>query len=114
MYLERGSHMYKKIPTWSGKSSFSYSGSILQGTEIAYGNNQKAYVSAEQYAGLLRKFKGQAVNVGTSRTVPPAGSVGEWLMENVTRTAIASYVGPILLEEGYAEKLGGPDIRFFI
>jgi hypothetical protein len=53
------------------------------------------------------------VNTGTSWTVLLAGSVGEWLMENVTRTAIASYVVPILLEEGHAEKLEGSEIRVF-
>jgi len=42
----------------------------------------------------------------TSRTDPPRGSLGEWLMSNITKTAIASYVGAILTHEGYAEKRG--------
>ena len=50
--------------------------------------------------------------IGTSRTDPPRNSVGEWLQLNVTRTALASYVGPILITEGYAEKAGGSKIRF--
>ncbi len=46
------------------------------------------------------------VNIGTSRNKAPLGSIGNWLQNNVTKTAIASYVGPILTEEGYARKVG--------
>jgi hypothetical protein len=52
------------------------------------------------------------VDIGTSRTDPPRGSVGEWLQLNVSKRAIASYVGPILIAEGYAEKAGRPKIGF--
>lgn len=68
-------------------------------------------VTAEQYTRLLHHFRGRTVSIGTSRDNPPIGSVGRWLQGNVTRTAIASYVGPILVAEGYAEKIGS-DIRF--
>jgi hypothetical protein len=52
--------------------------------------------------------------MGTSRDNPPTGSVGAWLQENVTKTAIASYVGPILLSEGLASRVPGEPskIRF--
>jgi hypothetical protein len=30
--------------------------------------------------------------------------MGDWLQQNVSRTAIASYVGAILIDEGYATK----------
>ena len=40
---------------------------------------------------------------------PPCESVGKWLQDNVTRTAIASYVAPILVEERYAKQV--PDGR---
>ena len=36
---------------------------------------------------------------------PPCESVGKWLQDKVTRTAMASYVAPILVEEGYAEQV---------
>jgi len=52
------------------------------------------------------------VPIGTSRNDPPAGSVGERLQEHVTKTAIASYVGAILVDEGFPERLGS-DIHFF-
>ena len=54
------------------------------------------------FSELLNFFKGREVNMGTSMDAAPLGSVGKWLQQNVTRTAIASYVGPILLSEGYA------------
>jgi len=32
-------------------------------------------------------------------------ALGEWLQVNVTQTAIASYVAPILVNEGYAHRV---------
>ena len=102
----------KTLSTWAGKSRFSYSGSVTQGTKITYGSGFSVVISALQYNDLLRHFQGQIVGIGTSHTSPPPGSVGEWLQAHVTKTGIASYVGPILIAEGYAEKAGGPRIRF--
>jgi len=85
---------------------------VREKTRLAFGRGGSARISADQYAALLRHFRGKTVNIGTSRDRPPVGSVGEWLQGNVTKIAIASYIGPILGEEGYAERAGGPDIRF--
>ena len=107
--------MSKILSTWAGRSRFEYTGSVAAGTEIRYG--QQPYlqrISGELYARLLAHFSGAVVDIGTSFDNPPAGSVGEWLQANVTKTAMASYVGPILLEEGYAERVAGArsEIRF--
>jgi len=102
----------KKLKTWAGRSVFTYTGSVVEGTRITYGKSWSLSVSAGQYRDLLVHFRGRTVQMGTIRAVPPKGSVGEWLMNNVTKTAIASYVGAILVEEGYAERAGGPEIRF--
>ena len=48
--------------------------------------------------------------MGTSRTEPPEDSIGAWLLMNVTPVAIASYVGPILVLEGYARRVGKHDV----
>jgi hypothetical protein len=100
------------LPTWGERSKFSYSGSVTQGTLIIYGKGFSITVSASEYSSLLNHFQGKVVDIGTSRTNPPSGSVGEWLQFHVSKTAIASYIGPILVVEGYAEKTGGPRIRF--
>lgn len=97
----------KKIKTWSGGDSyFEYEGSVESGTDIYFGKNSKKTinVSKEQYQMLISHFEGQTVSIGTSRDVRPVGSVGEWLEDNVVKTAIASYVGAILIEEGFAIK----------
>ena len=105
------------LPTWGGRSKFRYEGSVENGTTIVYGKGRdgkgyKVRVEARQYAELRRHFRNRGnVRVGTSRTDPPPGSIGAWLMANVTRTAIASYVAPILIHEGYAEKADRKDIR---
>ena len=41
-----------------------------------------------------------------------AKSVGEWFLANVTKTAIASYVCPILIHEGFAERVDKSQIAF--
>lgn len=97
--------MSKTLSTWGGRSRFKYEGSVVDGTLIHYGKAWSVRVSAEQYRALLNRFKGMEADMGTSRDTAPAGSVGTWLQENVTKTAIASYVGPILVEEGYAERI---------
>ena len=97
----------KTLPTWRKRSEFTYSGSVQDGTRIYYGSKPwEAYVSAEKYQELLRHFKEKGVPCGASRDEPPSGSLGEWLQQNVTKTAIASYVGSILIHEGYAIQNG--------
>ena len=91
------------IPTWSGKKRFDYQGSVKTGTVIWYGaSRNRISIEASQYARLLKHFGGQEVLVGTDHVNPPLGSLGEWLMENVKKTASASYVAPILVQEEYA------------
>ncbi len=71
------------LKTWKEKSTFGYTGSVKEGTEIAYG--RKPYpksISATQYAKLLNHFRSHTVDIGTSRTDPPRNSVGEWLQLN--------------------------------
>ena len=102
----------RTLKTWTGKSNFSYIGSVKQGIKITYGRDYSLSISATQYAELLDYFRGHTVDIGTSRTNPPRGSIGEQLQSNVTKTAIASYVGPILIAEGYAKKADGSKIMF--
>lgn len=108
-----GIKMRKKLSTWGGRSSFAYEGSVEKGTTLYYGKNNvyAISISPATYKSLLAHFKGRTVAIGTPRTDPPEDSVGAWLMEYVTKTAIASYVGAILIREGYAEKVGGPAIK---
>jgi hypothetical protein len=105
----------KTLDTWGRRSLFKYSGSVQEGTIIYYGESFKYIIeiSKSQYSALINHFKGQTVHAGTSRTDPPSGSVGKWLQENVTRTAIASYVCPILIDENYGRRVGRTEIRFF-
>lgn len=102
------------MKTWSGRGvDFSYTGSVTEGTEIIFGvNRNKIKVTAEQYHALLTHFKGKTVEIGTSHDNPPNRSVGKWLQENVSKTQISSYVGPILIRERYAVQIGTSQIRF--
>lgn len=97
--------------TWAGRSTFDYVGSVQTGTVITYGQGHTVRVSAQQYAALRQHFLSRVVPAGTSRTDAPSGSLGSWLQANVTPTAIASYVAPVLVLEGYAQRVGDHDIR---
>ena len=103
-----------QLETLTKKSKFEYFGSIKTGTTIFYGNsNPPIRVSATQYNALITHFAGSTVKLGTSRDRQPQGSVGEWLIKNVTKKAIASYIGPILIEEGFAMKNQDPSMIEF-
>lgn len=45
----------KRLPTWAGKSSFEYEGTVKDGTVIYYGKNYrwKQKITSEQYRRLL-------------------------------------------------------------
>jgi len=106
--------MSRKFATWAGKSCFEYDGCVKTGTVIHFGKDGKwkQRVTAEQYACMLRHFGGSTVDIGTSRDNPPEGSVGEWLQAHVCKTAIASYVGAILVAEKYACRVYASKIQF--
>ena len=93
------------LPTWAGRSNFSYNGNVNTGTVISFGSGNKITLSASQYTNLIKAFKGTGnFPVGTSFDNPPANSLGAWLQAKVTKTAIASYVAPILINEGIATR----------
>ena len=106
----------KELPTWSGRSKFEYSGSVQFGTHIFFGKafRYHEFITPEQYQMLLSHFKGKTVSLGTSHTDPPTGSVGSWLLSNVCQRGLASYIGPILLDERWATRISGESdmIRF--
>jgi hypothetical protein len=91
---------------------FSYEKAADGDVRIEYGDDGKATVSAVDWRRLILHFRGHSVPLGTSRTNPPPGSVGEWLQRNVTRTAIASYIGPILVHEGHAKWVDNSTLEF--
>ena len=102
------------LPTWSNwTGSFEFTGSTTAGTTITYGAGHTFDVTAAQWTALLAQFPpGSIVSAGTSRTTQPPGSVGEWLINNVSRTALASYVCAILCYEQKASNIGGGQIEF--
>lgn len=57
----------------------------------------------------LMKFSGREVKIGTHRTAPPDGSIGDWLRSRYQKGGIMSYLGPVLIAKGYAERGSEPD-----
>ena len=99
------------LSTWSGSSEFRYEGSVAVGTSITWkdkssgtGWSKPTLVKAEEYRGLLLRFAGQEVTLGHYPD-PARGSVEEWLKEHYDQWGLTSYIGPILISEGYAERV---------
>ena len=96
----------KTLPTWSGESSFRYEGSVTTGITIRCGSefSRRYSLCASQLREVLTLFAGREVPIGTHRTAPPKGSIGEWILLHFKRGGMMSYLGPILIEEGYAQR----------
>lgn len=99
------------IPTWANRSTFEYNGCIDIGTEILFGTGNRQTVTSQQWQNLRSNFLGQIVEIGTSRDNPPVGSMGEWFYRNIHDQALMSYVGAILVREGYAIRETDTTIR---
>lgn len=99
----------KKAKTIAEGASFSYEDKIT----IRYGKNRPINLSLSDLAELLLDFRGRKIFINTSRTKTRKGSLGFWLNPKDKKTAIANYVAAILVEEGFAKKVGNNKIRFF-
>lgn|GEM_PF-496331 len=105
---------FKELETWAGRSVFAYVGNVAIGTRISFGKSAVIEITKDQFDQLLKAFRGKRMNIGTSRDTPAKGSLGHWLQEKVSPTGTASYVGAILIDEGYAEKEGSEIIFHWI
>ncbi|MCA1318384.1 hypothetical protein LC085_00555 [Bacillus tianshenii] len=96
------------------KKKFHYKGSVESGLEIYFGKELKSKVEVNsfQLENLLDYYKNTIAVIGTSRTTPPQGSIGSWLINNVTKQAIASYIIPILIKEGYVRLVDNSKVEF--
>jgi hypothetical protein len=91
---------YTTLSTWGGRAQFSYrdNGNTLS---LQYGNGQQYRVSAEHIERLRADHRGQLVAV-----FGPAPSLDAWTKTHVTRTRIATYLAPALIQLGFAERSG--------
>jgi hypothetical protein len=103
----------KELKTVPKKRIFKYKGSIAEGITLYFGTNRREIVGQNQCMLLIEHFKGQTIPVGRSFNNPSPNSLGEWLIANVTKRAIASYVAPILVEEGFAKWIGTKELQFY-
>lgn len=108
------------LRTWGGRSEFRYEGSVAQGTWISWKDKAKAQgwskpwlVKADEYRQLPSNFSGQEVTLGNYRN-PQRGSVEEWLKEKYDQWGLTSYIGAILVNEGYAERCARPGLIRFL
>ena len=91
-----------RLRTRSRGIAFAYQRMLDGAIHIEFGRGNRATLKAKDYLRAIDQFRGQIAALGTSRDSPTPGSIGKWLQENVTRTALASCLGPILVHEGHA------------
>lgn len=98
--------------TWTGAKEFKYSGQIGEGLKIHCGKGfSRLYtMTASELREALTEFSGREVKIGTHRTAPPDGSIGDWMRRKFRKGGIMSYLGPILIEEGWASRGSEADL----
>lgn len=96
----------KELRTWSGANAFRYEGSVSTGITIHCGDGfSRTYrISHDAILDTLGRFSGKTTPVGCHRTAPPEGSIGDWLRVHHKRGGIMSYLGSILVQEGFARR----------
>jgi hypothetical protein len=99
------------LRTWANRAPFRYVGSVREGTTIYYGRDFgfRDRIPAAEYTRMLSTFSGQEIRIGTSAKTPRPGSLGEWFARECGRPGMTSYIGPILIAEGYAERASRRD-----
>jgi len=80
-------------------------GQRSQGNNISHGRGILPPLQFERYrVAPDTEFSGREVKIGTHRTAPPDGSIGDWIKGRFKLGGIMSYLGVVLVEEGYAER----------
>ena len=106
----------KEIPTFGGQASFTYTGTVTDGTTIWPSKKAKYKLSFDttEWALLLDTFRGKEIRAGLNFAKPEPGSLGAWIKEYWnTKMGPAAYVGGILIAEGYADRPRPGWIRVF-
>jgi hypothetical protein len=99
--------MATELPTWGGKQRFRYEfdRSTLDVRIFCGDNCSRIYqLDGASLREALVKFSGKESLAGTHRTEPPPDSIGDWLRVHCKRGGIMSYLGPLLIHEGYAKR----------
>jgi hypothetical protein len=98
------------LRTLARGSLFHYDGTFTDGFSIHMGRGHRAVVTANTLEQLIAHFSRQPhpVPIGASRTQPPEGSLGAWLIAHRSGASqVASYLAAILVQEGHAALAGG-------
>jgi hypothetical protein len=91
-----------RLPTFGGRTTFSaelYSNGDIR---LRYGAHGTKLVEREVFEKISDQFEGTAIHL-TSQSGP---SLNAWLLEHFSRTRLASYVGAVLIQQGYAVREG--------
>ena len=103
-----------KLATWSGRSTFQYQGSVMEGVKIYTGKlNQMASVRSAVFFEIIEKYQGTTTVLGCSKDTNNQKSIGYWFHDRFDGRSLMGYIGMILVREGYAEKASKSEITIF-
>lgn len=87
-------------------TSFSYTGSVLEGVVIEF-NKSRVAVSAAFFSAIREKFAGRTIVGGFSMTNPTPNGLGIWVQNNSAQNSQsltprhASFIAAIMRDEGW-------------
>ena len=91
----------------SKRRTFSYEGTTGEGVVLLHGVPIR--IEPELFDAVRREFTGRTIPLGTSRTTPKPGGLGEWLARysktvngRTLTSGHASFVAAIMVHEGLA------------
>lgn len=104
----------RAMNAWGKRGRFTYQGDLERGTRIKYGHGKSFIVPPSMYRELLTHFSGATVAIGLSRN-PARHSLGSWLRARIHEPEVpVAYVGPLLVAEGAAERVGTESLAFVV
>jgi|ERR1035437_2736530 hypothetical protein len=106
----------KHLKTWAHHKPFRYDLDRRTFNLLVYcgqASSHRYALDGQRLCEALAHFSGKDVQIGTHRTKPPQGSIGQWLLATCKRGGIMSYLGPVLIAEGFADR-GSQSDRIFI
>lgn len=93
----------KTLATWGRRSTFSYR--RAEGLHLSYGNRRQLRIRTESLERLFAALH-EASDKDVLAVFGPAPSLDAIALATVTQTRIASYLAPVLVDLGLAERSG--------
>lgn len=97
-----GDASIERLPTFGGDSEFTAEFYANGDVRLRYGALSTKLVKKDIFERITSRFQGTAVPL-TAKVGP---SLNEWLLDNLSKTRLASYIGSVLIRQDYVVRKG--------